>query len=200
MTNDPTGRGATHDGGHRARKRPWVAVPVLALTLLAACGGGDDTSPTPPTSAATSTTAARAETTARPAGTAPTRPTPAEPAAVDLANGSHPVYLTAVDTGRRAITVDLVQLIDRSSAEAKTVCPEIAGGDVDGYCIKNVNAQLRTLPIPTSASLSVLSGSGQRKVDLAGLAAARRPQKEDSFFEVTVSGGKVTRVKELYRP
>jgi len=42
--------------------------------------------------------------------------------------------------------------------------------------------------------------SSAKTVDLAGLAAARRPQKESSFFEITVDGGKVTRAKELYRP
>jgi hypothetical protein len=153
------------------------------------------------TTTATSTSTAKGPvTTGKATTTTPDRPSTTESATPALANGTHPVYLTAVNTGKRTITVDVVQVLDRRSAQAAKLCPEIANGDIDGYCISNTNARLRTVPVPTTASLQVLSGSSLRKVDLAGLAAARRPQKEDSFFEVTVAGGKVTSVKELYRP
>lgn len=46
-----------------------------------------------------------------------------------------------------AISVDVVQVIDPKSSQARTVCPEIARGDHDGYCVKNENAQLRTVPV-----------------------------------------------------
>ena len=199
--------GTTKDDSQRGRHMRFpLVLPVLGLAALAGCGGSDDESSNPTATSSPTTVAATSSSTPRTSGTsrvdttASSRPTPTEPAATGLTNGRHPVYLTGVDTGRRTISVDLVQLLDRNSAEAAKVCPEIVGGDIDGYCIKNVNPQLRTLPVPSTASIRVLSGSSLRKVDLAGLAAARRPQREESFYEVTVSGGKVTAVKELYRP
>jgi len=184
--------------------RVSLLVPVLGLALLGGCGGGSGSSTT--TSAPTTTgpsttvTAAGSTTTSAAATTVVRRPTPTEPAAAALANGTYPVYLAGVDTGRRTISVDVVQVLDRTSPEAATVCPAIASGDIDGYCIKNASNRLRTLPVPTSASLRVLSGSELHDTDIGGLAAARRPQRELSFFEVTVAGGQVTVAKELYRP
>jgi len=110
------------------------------------------------------------------------------------------VYLTGVDAARRTITVDVVEVLDPHSAAAATVCPEVAGGGIDGYCIRNANPRLRTLAVASTASLKVLSGSNLSDVDIAGLAAARHPQREASFYEITVAGGKATAVKELYRP
>ena len=186
------------------KRNPMLLTAVVAMALLGACSDGDGGSPTT-TSGPTTTATAAPETqapgpsaTSRPAGPQPTNPRTTTPSA-SLADGTHPAYLTGVDTGRRTITVDVVQVIDRTSAEAATVCPEIAKGDIDGYCIKNTNGQLRTVSVAQSASLQVLSGSSLRSVDLSGLAAARRPQKESSFFEVTVQAGKVTAAKELYR-
>ncbi|MEO5678093.1 MAG: hypothetical protein ABIS47_00305 [Acidimicrobiales bacterium] len=129
----------------------------------------------------------------------PVRPTPTEPAAAVLADGTYPVYLAGVSVARRTITVDVVQVLERTSAEATTVCPDIASGDVDGYCIKNASLRLRTLPVPLSASLRVLSGSDLRIIDLAGLAAARQPQRTASFYDIVVAAGKVTSAKEIYR-
>lgn len=185
----------------RIRYRRVLLAPVAAL-LLAACGGADDDTATTTTSVASSTTstsAAPASTTTAKVGTT-ARPTPAEPAGTDLADGSHPVYLAGVDTAKRTITVDVVQVLDRRSPEAATVCPEIASGDIDGYCIKNANTRLRTLPVAARATIQVLNGSALRSTDIAGLAAARQPRKELSFFEITLTSGRVTSVKELYRP
>lgn len=191
----------THEPRRAHRLRYWAL--VIPLVAAAACGGGsDDKTPEPtPTSVAETTTSSveRTPQTAQSTATTGSRPTVTEPAPASIANGTHSVYLAGVDPGRRTISVDVVQVINPTSSEAATVCPEIARGDHDGYCIKNVNGQLRTMAVATKASLQVINGSSLRRVDMSGLAAARDGQKEDNFFQITVSGGRVTSVKELYR-
>lgn len=180
---------------------------VVPLVVLAgACGGrSDDSSPDPtPTSAVviTATTSApevTTATTARPTATTSRRPTLGEPATATIADGTHAVYLTGVDSARRTISVDVVQVLDPKTTGAASVCPEIARGDHDGYCVKNENGRLRIVPVAAEASLKVLNGSALRSVDMSGLAAARRGHKEDNFFQIVVSGGRVTAVKELFR-
>lgn len=195
--------------GHRSRfgrrlRSYGLVVPLVALA--AACGGGsEEAAPEPtPTSAVEQSVPKSGSlvtngATRKPTATTVSRPTVTEPAAATLANGTHFVYLAAVDPGRRTISVDLVQVLDPASAEAAKVCPEIAEGGHDGYCIKNVNGRLRTVPVDAKASLQVLNGSSLRSVDMRGLAAARDGQKEDNFFQVTVSGGRVASAKELFR-
>lgn len=182
---------------------PCVVLAILALVTGCRGGGGSveaasSTSLASTTEPASTTTAgASSVTTGR--ATVPVPSTPTEPAVAVLADGTYPVYLAGVSVSRRTITVDVVQVLERTSPEAATVCPDIASGDIDGYCIKNASLRLRTLPVPPSASLRVLSGSDLHPVDLAGLAAARRPQRTANFYEIAVSGGRVTSAKELYR-
>lgn len=185
--------------------RFWPVVPVLGLALAGACsggGGGSSTTSAPVTTTVpvSTTLAGGATTTTGRSSTVASRPTGTEPASTALADGTYPVYLAGVNTAARTVSVDVVQVLDRSSPEASSVCPEIASGGIDGYCIKNANPRLRTLPVAPSASLRVLTGSDLHSVDIGGLAAARHSPKELSFFEITVAGGKVTAAKEIYRP
>jgi len=138
-------------------------------------------------------------TTVRPT-TVASRPTPTEPASASLADGTYPVYLAGVNVAGRTVSVDVVQVLDRHSAEAATVCPEIASGGIDGYCIKNASSRLRTLPVIPTPTLRVLTGADLHDVGLPGLAAARHPPNEANFYEINLLGGKVTAAKELYRP
>lgn len=109
-------------------------VAGMAMMALAACtANGDDSAgasqrdsaPAPTvTTASTGTTAAGGNDAGRAPGRAPVL-------ATDLADGSHPAYLTGVDLSARTITFDVVRWSE---------------GD-EGVAYSNENAKLRTASV-----------------------------------------------------
>ena len=125
---------------------------------------------------------------------------PAEAAQLD--NGRHPVLLERVDVSGRTVTVDLVQwFIGEAAAKAAAEDGKESPPPND-YYIRNVNPRLRTLPLDTSARLTLTAqtagqgGSGPVQVDLARLAASGRKH----LFWATVQGGRIQRLEEQYLP
>jgi hypothetical protein len=192
---------------------------VAVLFALGACGGGKHASVLGGTTTApaqpgegSSTTAASGSTssTVAPGSTGstgsstggPATTQPAELSDASLPNGTSYGYVTSVDPAASTVTVDIVQVLDRHSAEARTVCPEIATGGIDGYCIKNASPKLRTLPA-NGAAVRLLAANGSAELHastLAGLNAHLHPDPEANFYKLSINRGAVRELVELFRP
>jgi hypothetical protein len=198
---------------NRAVSGTWSGVVVaVSLTLLAACGAEDrptfDELPLLTAPPIESPTAAPDETgSPTPSATASTSPTPSGEPADALADGRHPVYLTAVDAGSRNVTVDVVQFFTGTAAtQAATEdrAPEIP--PPNETWVRNRNTLLRTLSVAEFATVTVNTlaaeetGNSRRnlEIDLAKLAAY--PSLAGRLFYVTVAGGTVTAIAEQYLP
>jgi hypothetical protein len=140
------------------------------------------------------------------AKTAPATPSTREP--VVLADGRHTVYLKTVDPNRRTITFDLIQFLGIEEAK-RDAGPDRDWRDLapNGNYIRNVNPKLRTLPVPTEATITVitLAWTGHNNdsdvnvpVSLAKLAnympVGKRP------FSITVHHDQVVSLAEIFVP
>ncbi|MGH3656904.1 MAG: hypothetical protein ACRDUA_09610 [Micromonosporaceae bacterium] len=182
---------------------------LLAMTALAACGAGDDTSTTTPQS----TTGNLEIADASPPSILPATPAPATPVGAVLEDGRHPVYLTDIDTPARTITLDLVQFL--TGDEAKRVYaadhPEDPSGPPNDYYIVNDNPRLRTLPVVPGATVTVVwsePGSLDAETISFGELAdyfAQDVAPSDPYlwydpFWLTVEDGRVVAMEEQYIP
>lgn len=196
--------------------RRFLAIPLapaitamLAMTALAACGDGDDTSTTKPRSATKNVEIEDAS----PPSILPSTPSPSTPLAAVLEDGRHPAYLTDIDTPARTITLDLVQFL--TGDEAKRVYaedhPEDPNGPPNDYYIVNDNPRLRTLPVVPGAAVTVAwlePGSlGAETISFEELPDyfAQDIVPSDPYlwydpFWLTVEDGRVVSVAEQYIP
>jgi hypothetical protein len=200
------------------RSRPSIAaalVLVIALAVaLAGCGDDDSALPT----ATTTTTTGAPSTTASPTTTADavtsttsttdsiplpqTTPNVSQPAD-SLLDGTHVVYLVAVDVPERSIEFDLVQWFYRDdfpqaisdgrlSADAECL-------DFD-YCIVNNDQRTRTMTVADDARVTVIDYDDcctfRRTDDLAD--AKQRLDESRDIFLLTAQDGELVAVDELY--
>jgi hypothetical protein len=139
------------------------------------------------------------------AKTTPATPSTREP--VVLADGRHTVYLKTVDPNRRTITFDLIQFLGIEEAK-RDAGPDRDWRDLapNGNYIRNVNPKLRTLPVRTDATITVITlawegrhySDDQVPVSLAKLAnympVGKRP------FSITVRHDQVVSLAEIFVP
>lgn len=146
-----------------SRKRIVIGVLATALVvgtvLLARRDGPQDTttSSTTPTADDLSTTTSSVASTTAPSTVAPTTTSTVTVEAV-LADGRHPVYLTAFDVEGRTVEFDLIQHLTGAEADAAfhRDSPGQAGGAPNDFYIVNDNPRLRTLPLAHDVSVTVL--------------------------------------------
>jgi hypothetical protein len=174
---------------------PLVAlVIVLTAAVLTGCANSKQTDgmskATAPTPASGSTVGG---------------PTTSKP--VVLADGRHPIYLQAVDAGRRTVTFDLIQFLTGDAATRAAAEDGEESPPPNDYYIRNVNPKLRTLPVRADASITVntlaIEANGgaikDTRVTLAKL-ASWFPTKGRPMFWITVEHGRVTKLAEQYLP
>jgi hypothetical protein len=133
---------------------------------------------------------------------------------VVLVDGRHTVYLKTVDPNRRTIRFDLIQFYggDDAIREAAKDHPDTPANDPwyyapNGFYIRNVNPKLRTLPVPSNATITVITlawGEGPAdsgRIVPASLSklAAYMPAGERPF-SITVRHGQVVKLAEIFVP
>jgi hypothetical protein len=189
---------------------PLVLAGVLALS---ACGVGASPEKSSPTNGATATTGIGAATGAATGSVtdAPTSsnssPSTADAAAATLADGKHDAYLTHVDTGKRTITFDKVEMLTGEAARKKY--QEQNPGETDGppndYVLVNENKLKRTMPVSDSVGVAVIdiaSGDSANPVasSFAKLPAFLADKDNSTLFTLTVKNGKIVSMTSLYLP
>jgi hypothetical protein len=183
------------------------AVAAIGVLLLAAgCSDGSSTG----------APAATGNVSARPAS-ASDSPSPTSPAAarststgsgakVILKDGRYPTYILKVRPGPRTVTLDLVQFF--TGPAASKAAKEDHAAEVpppNDYWIRNVNMLLRTLPVGSSARVTVNTlaaeetGSADKDVKVT-LTKLESYDLSNHLFWVTVRGDTVTRLTEQFLP
>lgn len=176
-----------------------ITLVSFLLLPLAACGHATGAGVAP----ATTTTSGGAVPSAVPATTAVlgSSPSPAEAAQL---TGAQWAYLTAVDTGKKTVTFDLVAWFEGAKAVAACKADGVTGGDSDwctGYYFRNNSKKLRTLPLEPGAKLRILDMDPTMHfvaADLAHFQAAFNDTHHLMTF--TVVGGRITKADEVYTP
>jgi hypothetical protein len=207
----------------RRHHRSRIVVATGALTLLAiAAGAGiallDRPSPEPtaPARAAGTPTAARpsatpaAATSAQDQGGAAAAAQPATRAtqdqggaagpAVALADGSYPAFIRKIDSARRTMVVDVVQVFEGKAAFQAGIedgLGQDAAAVRDPY-IRNQNPLLRTLPIARQATIQFMGTCEGPAGGSAALGTLARHATTSEFFYymLTVRDGSVRRIVE----
>jgi len=181
---------------------------VVAAVLLVTAGCSDGSSSGAP---AATGSVSKASATA----TDPPRPTPPPVARatstgsgtkVILKDGRYPTYILKVRPGARTVTLDLVQFF--TGPAASKAAEEDHAAEVpppNDYWIRNVNMLLRTLPVGSSARVTVNTlaaeetGSAVEDVTVT-LTKLDSYNLSGHLFWVTVRGDKVTRLSEQFLP
>ena len=187
--------------------RSLATALLVASLAMAGCGRSQPTDGATDPSGPPAATAPPATKAPAPGGTTKSPP-------VVLADGRHVVYLKTVDPSRRTIRFDLIQFYggDDAIREAAKDHPEASPEQVrqwvpNGDYIRNVNPRLRTLPVPSDATITVITlawGEGPADsgrivpVSLSKL-AAYMPAGERPF-SITVRHGQVMKLAEIFVP
>jgi hypothetical protein len=190
------------------RIRVALVGAVLAITLTSACGN-DDTSKDSAT-----TTSSTAATTSQPT-TSVAQPTSYVDSG-DYVNGRHIAFVTAIDTPKRTITVDVAQFLTGDAATKAYDEDEHTTGPPDNdYYVRNQSKQLRTFAVATSPAIHLQSlGSENGAVpsepdkgravtfsDFAGyFSGDTAGAAKATLFWITLEGGVATRVEEQFVP
>jgi hypothetical protein len=184
-----------------------VGAALAAGLLLAPTGCATDDVSGPE---ATPTAPEETEEPASPDPAAPDPPAPDQP----IEDGRHPVYLVEVDGPGRVITFDLIQFL--TGDEAITAYREDTPEDPEGtppndYHVRNVNPQLRSLPVADDVAVTVVrlgeaSGAGSVPSTFDELPAHLddQPAPEGRLAWnpswLTVDRGVITAIDEQYLP
>ena len=119
-------------------------------------------------------------------------------AAPVLPDGTTPAYITKVASDR--IVVDVVQVFHDDQAVKAAIADGTPPGQAKYYTgwVRNENSRLRTLPLAANLDVKLLGGcedTGDRAAVLTQLANHAK-RKGSYYFDLTVAGGKVTRILE----
>lgn len=202
-------------------KRPLAAAAMCAaLAVTAGCGNTAApskaaprstapavTSPVPTTGTGPGAGAAPAQTSGTGTRTRSGPGTAAKPGAAAeaaaLTDGRYPLYITAVSTARRQLTVNVIQFL--TGAAADKAAKEDGAEVTDDYYIRDASPRLRTLPVVAGAPITVnnlesaTTGSNKDvRTSLARLGAYR--DLGNAVFRATVKGGRVIALSEIYVP
>jgi hypothetical protein len=206
----------------RRSHRPTIVVVTSALTLLAVAGGAgiallDRPSQRANADAPAATVAGQL---AAPAATTPvttaahgpvTAPTAtvAQPAAgqggaagpaAALADGSYPAFIRKIDTTRRTMVVDVIQVFEGPAAFQAALADGLdrETAEIRDPYIRNQNPLLRTLPVAKDATIKFMGtceGPASGPAVLSEL-AKHATTSEFYFYTLTVAGGSVQRIVE----
>ena len=124
-----------------------------------------------------------------------------------LADGRHPARITAVDADGEQVTIDVVQFFfgDAATEAAR------ADGSTDlpppnDHWIRNINPELRTLPVTADAAVTVNglswleTGSATSNSTISLSKLASYGDVRGSLFWVTTRDGAVTGIAEQFIP
>ena len=134
-------------------------------------------------------------------GSTPKQPGGPSSRPVVLADGRHPVCLTAIDANSGTITFDLVQWYHGEDAAREAAKDHQESPPPNDYYIRNVNPKLRTLPTAADATITVnnlLHTQQPTPVTLAKLATLTHDRSP--MFWITVRHGRVLRISEQWVP
>jgi hypothetical protein len=183
--------------------RLLLSLATAAVLTLTACGGGDDepaAATVPPTQQ--SATQPATQPAQDSGGGSAQGGGSAEGSSTQLADGGHVAYLKTIDVGGRAISVDVVQYFEGKAAEQamREDGLDQAAIDTSDFHVRNVNPRLRTLAVASDARISSgLYKGGPKTVELSQLEAQRPdPAAAAWLFRLTLAGGKVTRMDEIF--
>jgi hypothetical protein len=196
--------------GHTGRVIAFSTLGIVVAAALVAGGwwfGRRDVT-TPAGSAPATTTTVTAGTTPPPTapGTGPSMPGTSRRGPGMLADGRRPVYIARIHTGRRTVTVDLIQFHEGEDAIREAAEDGEESPPPDDYYIRNVNPRLRTLPVRAGAPITVNTlaadetGSATRDVRVSLHTLEELLHRHSSPFWITVSNGRVTRIAEQFIP
>jgi hypothetical protein len=131
-----------------------------------------------------------------------TQATSTEAAAPVLPDGDTPAYITKVDRANDRIVVDVVQVFHDDQAVKAAIAdgkPASEAKYLTGW-VRNQNSRLRTLPLAGNVDVRLLGGcegSGKdRDAVLTQLADHAKRKGGAWYFDLTVAGGKVTKIQE----
>ena len=191
-------------------------VALLMIFGVASCGGDDDDGPREAADRTTTTAEVISSSTTTtelagdagrpqfpPSVTAPV-PTRGEP----MADGTHAVYLEAVDVEARTVTVDVIQFL--TGDEADEAYREETGDDDEvpnDYFIRNASQDQRAMTVAGSVNVTVAwDGEGPRERSVtfdelpAYLADRGVGGNDRAVFWVVVEYETVTELYEQYLP
>ena len=177
--------------------RPTRAIAtaiLLASIAVAGCAGRQSDQPAAPQPG-------QAAATTTPQGPTPSQPSKSPERPAVLADGRHPVLLTAVDPARRTITFDLIQWYFGEDANREAAKDHKESPVANDIYTRNVNPKLRTLPVKADAPITVnnlLNSHQPIPVSLAKLATLTHEYSPD--FWITVSHDQVLKINEQWTP
>jgi hypothetical protein len=180
-----------------ARTRAIATAILLAALAVTGCTARQSDQPASPSSGQVAVTP-QAMT---PKGSTPKQTGGPASRPVVLADGRHPVCLTAVDPARGTITFDLVQWYFGEDAAREAAKDHQESPPPNDYYIRNVNPKLRTLSTAAEASITVnnlLNTQQPTPVSLAKLATLTHDRSP--VFWITVRHGQVQKISEQWVP
>jgi hypothetical protein len=134
-----------------------------------------------------------------PAHPSPTAEPTSDPTA--LADGVYPTFVRAVDVRGATITFDVLQVFVGAAAHEAAIEDGVRWMDVryNPVYIRNENPLLRTLPVARDVRIKLIAicMAPNRWVGLRELREATTPFTDSFYYEVTVAGGSVERIRQL---
>jgi hypothetical protein len=167
-----------------------------ALPSSAPAGSPTATAPAPsPTTVASSPTSS------------PTVTSTPRAAIRGMADGRYAARITAVDSHRRLVTVDVVQLfLGKAAATAASRDHAAEVPPPNDVWIRNQSHRLRALPVASTAPITVndlgavITHSAVKNLHVTLARLGKFPNLNDGIFWLTVRHGVVTRIAEQYLP
>jgi hypothetical protein len=124
-----------------------------------------------------------------------------EAAAPVLPDGDTPAYITKVDAANDRIVVDVVQVFKDDQAVKAAIADGKKPAEakyLTGW-VRNENLRLRTLPLAGNLDVRLrgeCDGSGKDRAAVLNQLAEHAKRKGAWYFDLTVDGGKVTKIQE----
>jgi hypothetical protein len=124
-----------------------------------------------------------------------------ETAAPVLPDGDTPAYITKVDAANDRVVVDVVQVFHDDQAVKAAIADGKKPSEakyLTGW-VRNENPRLRTLPLAGNLDVRLrgeCDGSGKDRTAVLNQLAEHAKRKGAWYFDLTVDGGKVTKIQE----
>ena len=185
---------------------------AIAASLLAGCASTSGSSPPSPSQvqASTAPTSAQTPTTVSPSVTSSPTPTPSSTPVAKVpgpADGRYAARITAVDSPRRRVTIDVVQLFLGEAAAAAAAHDHAAEvPPPNDVWIRNESHLLRTLPVRPTAPITVnvlsaeITHSAVKNLPVSLTRLGEFPDLDAGVFWLAVEHGVVTRITEQFLP
>lgn len=124
-----------------------------------------------------------------------------------MADGRYAARITAVNSPRRLVTFDVIQLfLGKAAATAAAQDHATEVPPPNDVWIRNVSHLLRTLPVASGAPITVnvlsapMTGDATKSVPVTLTRLGQFKDLKTGAFWLTVRGGVVTRIVEQYLP